>query len=76
MKAFDSVDWHYLETVMVKMNFPTLWQKWILECVTTATTSVMVNGCLTNEFKFERGLRQGNPLLLFLFLIAAEGINV
>ncbi|PNX98928.1 cysteine-rich receptor-like protein kinase, partial [Trifolium pratense] len=43
-KACDSVDWGYLDDVMGRMSFPTLWQKWIRECVCTATTFVLVNG--------------------------------
>ena len=44
-----------------------------MECVTTATASVLVNTSSTNESKFERGLRQGDPLSQFLFLIVVEG---
>lgn len=40
-KAFDSVDWNYLEIVMFKMNFPTLWRKWIMECISSASASVL-----------------------------------
>ncbi|MCI24871.1 receptor-like kinase, partial [Trifolium medium] len=45
-KAYDSVDWGYLDKVMERMVFPTLWRKWIKECVGTATASVLVNGYL------------------------------
>jgi hypothetical protein len=75
-KAYDSVDWGYLDAVMGRMDFPPLWRKWMKECVCTATASVLVNGSPTEEFPLERGLRQGDLLSPFLFLLAAEGLHV
>ena len=40
------------------------------------TISVLVNGSPTKEFKMERGLRQGDPLDSFLFLLMAEALNI
>ena len=73
-KAYDSVDLYYLDAVMAKMNFPTLWRKWISKCVGSAMASVLVNGCRTEEFPMERGLGQGDPLSPFL--LAAEGFHI
>ena len=54
-----------LDDVMCKMSFPTLWRKWILECISTTTVYVLVNGSPTDELKLERGFRQGDPFSLF-----------
>ncbi|GAU45194.1 hypothetical protein TSUD_138990 [Trifolium subterraneum] len=56
------------KAVMGRMGFPTLWRKWIKECICTATTPVLVNGSPIDEFPLERGLRQGDPLSPFSIL--------
>jgi len=75
-EAYDSVDWKYMEDVMEKMAFPTLWRKWMRECVTTASSSVLVIGRPTDQFSLAKGLRQGDSLSPFLFLLAVEGFHV
>lgn len=58
------------------MNFSPTWRLWIKGCLNSTTVSVLVNGSLTAEFPTERGLRQGDLLSPFLFLIHGEALLV
>lgn len=75
-KAFDSVNWEYLDSVMEQMNFGSNWRRWIKGCLVSARASVLVNGSPTMEFSMSKGVRQGNPLSPFLFIMVMERLNV
>jgi len=56
------------------LGFHNTWITWVRGCLESSTVSVLINGSPTEEFKPSRGLRQGDPLALFLFLVVAEGL--
>ena len=74
-KAYDHVNWRYLMKVLEMMGFGQKWLKWMEQCISTVCFSVLVNGSPTGFFQSYRGLRPGDPLSPFLFLIAMEGLN-
>nr|GEX45088.1 RNA-directed DNA polymerase, eukaryota, reverse transcriptase zinc-binding domain protein [Tanacetum cinerariifolium] len=74
LRAFESVNWNFLMDTMAQIGFGVKWRKWIYECLSSASDSILINGYLSKEFPMKRGLRQRDPFSHFF--IVAESLQV
>ena len=74
-KAYDRVEWNYLYDIMMALGFPAGWCNLVMRCITSVSFSVRVNGVLSPSFKPSRGIRQGDPISPYLFLLCSEGLT-
>lgn len=72
LKAYDTVDWTCLLHIINCINLDAKWSSWIRSILESTRISILVNGSPTKKFSLKRGIRQGDPLVPYMFLLIGE----
>lgn len=74
-KAYDRLEWRYIEGVLYKFGFAQVWIHRVMACIRSVTYSFVHSGTVFGDIKPYRGIRQGDPISPYIYLLCVEGLS-
>lgn len=74
-KAYDRLEWHFIENMLKRFGFSEVWIDRIMKYIRSVSYSFLHDGLCFGDVKPQRGLRQGDPISPYIFILCAEGLS-
>ena len=75
VKAYDKLNWEFMEKMLGAFGFSRAWVEWVMGLVTMPFFNILLNSSTTNTFQPSGGILHGEPLSPLLFILMEKGLS-
>ena len=74
-KVYDKLEWSFIRRMLIRINLPTNLMELIMSCVSSISTSILFNGSPLDPILPSRGIRKGDPLSPYIFILCVDYLS-